>query len=69
MPNNAALIKEFEAVRAKYYELLAALIKAGVPGIGVIDKVASKCDVGEVCHGGSFRNPLDTGDPAPRPAD
>jgi len=66
MPNNAALIKEFQAVRAKYYELIAQMIKAGVPGI--IDKVASKCDVGEVCHGGSFSNPLDVGDPAPRTA-
>jgi len=64
MPNNEALIKEFEAARERYQELLERLIDQKIPG--VIDAVAAKCGVGEVCHGGTFRRPLDLGRPPER---
>lgn len=63
MPNEDALIKEFEKARERYYELLAKLIELGVPGVIDLGKAAAKCDVGEVCHGGTFRSPLDLGRP------
>jgi hypothetical protein len=52
MPTSDDLMKEFEKIRARYLELLGELIKQRVPG--VIDPVAAKCSVGEVCHGGEF---------------
>lgn len=63
MANDDALIKEFEKTRDRYYELLMKLIELGIPGVIDFDKVAAKCDVGEVCHGGTFRSPLDLGRP------
>ena len=60
MPEQDKLLKELGEARDRYYKLLAKLIELGVPGIiDVIDKVAAKCDVGEVCHGGTFRKPTD----------
>jgi CRISPR/Cas system-associated exonuclease Cas4 (RecB family) len=43
---------EFLKARDRYVELLRKLIELRVPG--VIDPVAAKCSVGEVCHGGEF---------------
>jgi len=48
-----ALLKEFEAVRAQYVELVKTLVANKVPG--AIDLVASTCDHGTVCHGGGSK--------------
>jgi hypothetical protein len=56
-----ALLKEFEAVEAKYNELLGRLVEAKIPGI-VLPKAAG-CNVGEVCHGGQFKLIRDPGRP------
>jgi hypothetical protein len=64
MPSNEALVKEYEAARDRYLELLERVIDQKIPG--VIDAVAAKCSVGEVCHGGEFRKPLDLGRPPER---
>ena len=64
MPDNDALIKEFEAVRAKYQELLQKLVAAKIPGL--INPVAAGCAVGEVCHGGTFDVARNIPDPARR---
>lgn len=61
MANTEALIKEFNAARAKYQELLAELIRLKVPGI--VNPVAAGCSVGEVCHGGTFDVARDLGRP------
>jgi hypothetical protein len=44
------LVKEFEMIRKRYYELYAKLVEANVPG--VIDEVGASCDTGTKCHGG-----------------
>jgi hypothetical protein len=55
MPTEQEIVKEFEAARDRYYELVARVVALKIPGL--LDEVAAKCDVGEVCHGGSFRRP------------
>jgi hypothetical protein len=52
MPTNDELKAEFFKARERYLDLLQKLVEARVPG--VIDPVAAKCSVGEVCHGGEF---------------
>ncbi len=52
MATEDELKAEFLKIRDRYLELLQELIKRKVPG--VIDPVAAKCGVGEVCHGGEF---------------
>lgn len=51
-PENEALVREFEAAKTKYLELLKKAAEARLAG--VISSVAAACGVGEVCHGGKF---------------
>jgi hypothetical protein len=66
MPTKDELLKEWKEVRERYEAIIAQLIKAGVPGFVDLGRAAAGCNVGEVCHGGQFRNLGDLGDPAER---
>jgi hypothetical protein len=46
------VLTDFNEIRDKYAEIFAELVELRVPG--VIDPLAAKCSVGEVCHGGEF---------------
>jgi hypothetical protein len=53
MPNEEeALIAEFRKVRDRYNELLSEIVGHGLGG--VLRPQDAGCNVGEVCHGGSF---------------
>jgi hypothetical protein len=55
VPSEQDIVKEFEAARQRYYDLVARVAALKIPGL--LDEVAAKCSVGEVCHGGEFRGP------------
>jgi hypothetical protein len=52
MPDNEAVIKEFEAAKAKYLEVLKKMAEAKIAP--ALRPVEATCGVGEVCHGGKF---------------
>ena len=51
MAEEQEIVKEFQDLRVKYFDLLARLVDMKVPGL--IDPVAAACSYGEACHGGT----------------
>ena len=50
MPDKEALLRDLEAARTKYRDLLAKAVELEIPG--VVDSVSSWCSPGQKCNTG-----------------